>query len=170
MMRRFELTPDLITGVAEIDAQHRALLALANQILDTPDEASPAIFLRAVSFLARYIIDHFAAEEAVMAQAEYPGTRFHLEFHDRLRRETAEIVRRSQREGASKSTKLAVSFMLEDWLIYHIRETDRDLANFLRDRSVGGKVLRLPDISPLRGAGNDAEGIETAIAAVAGSR
>jgi hemerythrin len=170
MMRRFSLTPDLITGVAEIDAQHRALLALANQVLDTPDEASPATFLRAVSFLARYIVDHFAAEEAVMAQAGYPGARFHLEFHARLRRETAEIVTCSQREGASKKVKLAVSFMLEDWLIYHIRETDRELANFLRDHSAGGTVLRLPEIRPLRSTGDGAGSIETAIAAVARAR
>jgi hemerythrin len=167
-MRRFELTPDLITGVAEIDTQHRALLALANQVLETPDEASPAIFVRAVSFLARYVIDHFAAEEAVMAG--YAGARFHMEFHDRLRRETAEIVACSQREGASKKTKLSVSFMLEDWLIYHIRETDRELANFLRDHSAGGKVSRLPDIRTLQGAGDGAASIETAIAAIAGSR
>ena len=36
-MHQFELTPDLITGVAEIDAQHRALFGLANEVLEASD-------------------------------------------------------------------------------------------------------------------------------------
>jgi hemerythrin len=150
-MHQFELTPDLITGVAEIDAQHRALFGLANEVLEASDlEANPAPFQRAVAFLASYTIHHFAAEEAAMAESGYPGARFHMEFHDRLRRECAAIVARTKREGVRKEIKLSISFMLEDWLIYHIRETDRELAGFLRDHSPGATIPHLPDVRTVR--------------------
>ena len=144
MMRKFELTPDLVTGVDDIDAQHRTLLDLANRVIEASEDASPAIFHRTLIFLVNYAVDHFAAEEAAMDQTAYPGARFHREFHDRLRRETAGIVAQAKQEGSSKKVQLAVQFMLEDWLIYHIRETDRELANHLRTHSQGATILYLP--------------------------
>jgi hypothetical protein len=64
--------------------------------------------------------------------------------------ECAAIVPRTKREGVRKKIKLSVSFMLEDWLIYHIRETDRELAGFLRDHSPGATIPHLPDVRTVR--------------------
>ena len=168
MMRKFELTPDLVTGVADIDAQHRTLLDLANRVIEAPEDASPAIFHRALSFLANYIVDHFAAEEAAMDQTAYPGARFHREFHDRLRRETAGIVALAKQEGSSKKVKLTVQFMLEDWLIYHIRETDRELANHLRSHSPGATILYLPVVRERKTKDAIPEDVEPAIKVAVG--
>jgi hemerythrin len=143
MMRKFELTPDLVTGVDDIDEQHRMLLDLANRVIEAAEEASPAIFDRALSFLAQYIVDHFAAEEVAMEQTAYPGARFHREFHERLRRQTAGMVAQAKQDGSSGKVKLAVQSMLEDWLIFHMRETDRDLADHLRNHSLGATILYL---------------------------
>jgi hypothetical protein len=50
-------------------------------------------------------------------------------------------------------SKLSIYFMLEDWLIYHIRETDRELAGFLRDQSPRATIPQLPDVRVVREAG-----------------
>jgi len=114
---------------------------------------NPALFRHAVSFFASYVIDHFAAEEAAMADTRYSGARFHKDLHDRLRRECAAIVAHSKRKGMCKVIKLSIYFMLEDWLIYHIRETDHELAGFLRDHSPGATILHLPDVRTVRESG-----------------
>jgi hemerythrin len=165
MMRKFELTPDLVTGVDDIDAQHRTLLDLANRVIEASEDAPPAIFHRALTFLVNYTVDHFAAEEAAMDRTAYPGARFHREFHDRLRREIAGIVAQAKQEGSSKKAQLAVQFMLEDWLIYHIRETDRDLANHLRNHSPGATILYLPAVRERKSNAATPEDVEPAIKA-----
>ena len=153
-MHQFELTPDLITGVAEIDAQHRVLFDLANDVLQMPDlGGNPALFRHAVSCFASYVIDHFAAEEAAMANTRYPSARFHKELHDRLRRECAGIVAHAEQERMCSVSKLSIYFMLEDWLVYHISETDRELAGFLRDQSPRATIPRLPDVRTVRESG-----------------
>jgi hemerythrin len=160
-MHQFELTPDLITGVAEIDAQHRVLFGLANDVLQMPDlGVNPALFRHAVSFFASYVIDHLAAEEAAMADTRYSGARFHKELHDRLRRECAAIVAHSKREGGRNVSKLSIYFMLEDWLIYHIRETDRELAGFLLDQSPRATIPQLSDVRVVRESGVIPAGVD----------
>jgi len=152
-MHRFELTSDLLTGMSDIDNQHRALLDLANEVLYGDLDEEPLLFQRALSFLSNYIIYHFTAEEAAMTESGYPRARFHQEFHDRLRRAFSALVTQAANEGVSKALKLAIYFLLEDWLLYHIRETDRELAAFLRDTSPGGTIRRLPEIRPLKASG-----------------
>ena len=103
-----------------------------------------------------------------MDQTAYPGARFHRKFHDRLRRETAGIVAQAKQEGSSKKAQLAVQFMLEDWLIYHIRETDRELANHLRNHSSGATILYLPVVRERKTKDAIPEDVEPAIKVAVG--
>ncbi len=165
-MEQFKLTPDLLTGFPEIDNQHRSLLNLANKVLFTDGlDKEPAFFHQTLSFLNNYIIYHFAAEEAAMDQFGYPRARFHIEFHDRLRRESAEIIARARPEGGSKEVKAAIYLLLEDWLIYHIRETDHELATFLQDRAPKRDVVRLQDIRALKSSGRLPKDFDETVAA-----
>ena len=130
------------------------MLDLANKVLFTSEmEDQPAVFRQTLSFLNNYIIYHFAAEEAAMAQFRYPGARYHTEFHDGLRWRSGEIITQATSEGVSEEVKEESYLLIEDWLIYHTLQTDRELAVFLQERARGGGIVHLPDIKALKSSG-----------------
>jgi hemerythrin-like metal-binding protein len=152
-MHRFETTPELATGNRDIDHQLQTLFAMVNEILFSPDLAqSRDQFRRAVNFMVSYIEYHFAAEELAMLERGYDSRRFHTAFHDHVRREARTIAANLARKGSAEEAQSAIFFMFEDWVEYHVRESDRQLASYLRDHAGNGAVA-LPGIRPLKAAG-----------------
>jgi hemerythrin len=156
-MHRFEFEPEYETGNVDIDSQHQTLFAMANEILFSRElEQSPQQFRRAMTFLFSYLEYHFASEELGMLEHGYASRRFHAAFHDHVRREARAIAANVARKGVSlEDTRSAIFFMLEDWVVYHVREADRQLADFLREKSAtSGEMPRLPGIRPLKASGS----------------
>ena len=59
--------------------------------------------------------------------------------------------------------------MLEDWVEYHVRNTDRQLADFLRESAPANGTAGLPGIRPLKASGAIAADFdEQALARVVG--
>jgi hemerythrin len=153
-MHLFELTPELESGNVDIDAHLQTLFAMANEIMFSDElAASPQLFRRAVAYLVSYLDYHFASEELAMFQRSYNRRRFHAAFHDHVRREAHDIAARLAREGLFDETRHAIFFVLEDWVVYHVADADRDLASYLGEHSAAGLPARLPDIRPLKAAG-----------------
>jgi len=153
-MHRFDLTTDLTTGNADIDSQHLALFAIANEILFSSElMRSPALFRRAVASLVAHLEYGFASEELAMYQRGYIRRRFHTAFHDHVRSEVQAIVARLDRDGQPGEVRQAIFFMLEDWVTYHVAPADRELAEHLREQAQSGTLPTLPDVGPLRSAG-----------------
>jgi len=152
-MRRLELTEDLLTGVEDIDEQHRTLLELGNKVINpSAYKTDGTIFEDALKFLADYVIYHFAAEEYVMRESNFPKYEHHREWHEHFKQEVSDCVNRAQTEGVSKDLKLKVSFAIENWLLEHIRITDSSLAKFLQ-RQKGGTSTHLPSARSLKDMG-----------------
>jgi hemerythrin-like metal-binding protein len=153
VMDRFVLTGDMLTNIKDIDEQHRVLFKLANQIVEPSTiERGPTFFREVVATLREYVHYHFAAEELTMQRAQYPRAELHRHWHDTFRTEVATIDDEAKAGGISKALKLRVSFAIENWLLEHIRISDRELAEFLVRKS-GLHMIRLPDASALKAAG-----------------
>lgn len=153
-MHRFALTTDLTTGNTDIDRQHLALFAIANEILFSSELVQdPALFRRAVASLITHLEFGFASEELAMYQRSYNRRRFHSAFHDHVRAEVRSIVGRLDRAGQFEEARQAIFFMLEDWVMYHVAPADRELAEHLREQAQPGTPPTLPDVGPLRSAG-----------------
>ena len=88
-----------------------------------------------------------------MLQRSYNRRRFHSAFHDHIRREAQDVAARLSREGGFEEARQAIFFMLEDWVVYHVADADRQLAAYLGEHAQGGVPARLPDIRPLKAAG-----------------
>jgi hemerythrin len=152
-MKRLELTEDLITGVEDIDEHHRTLLELGNRVIDpSAYKTNGTIFEDALKFLADYVIYHFAAEEYVMVESNFPKYEHHRQWHERFKQEVSDCVNRAKTEGISKDLRLKVSFAIENWLLEHIRITDCSLAKFLQQQK-GGTSIHLPSIRVLKDIG-----------------
>jgi hemerythrin-like metal-binding protein len=154
-MNRFEFTPDLETGNRDIDAHIRTLLASANEILfsKTLDE-SPQRFQRAIRFFVAYLDYHFASEESVMADKHYPHRNRHSAFRAHVLHEATAIEKRAQKEWEAEEVRQPLYFMVEDWLIHHVKEADRQLADFLRGAPPTEAITRLPGIRELKASGS----------------
>jgi hemerythrin len=152
-MNRFVLTGDLITNVPDLDAQHRKLFEFANQVVDpsTLDQGAD-FFLKVVTFLAGYVDYHFAAEEMIMLETQFPRFELHHKWHVQFKSQVAEIAELAMNSGVSKALKLKVSFAVENWLLDHIRISDRELAKFLVHQR-GTNAIVMPNAKRLKTAG-----------------
>jgi hemerythrin-like metal-binding protein len=160
-MHRFDLTTDLTTGNPDIDRQHLALFAIANEILFSSElTQSPALFRCAVASLITNLECGFVSEELAMHQRAYIRRRFHAAFHDHVRAEVKGIVAQLDRAGQLEQARQAIFFMLEDWVMYHVARTDRELAEHLREQAQADTLPRLPDVGPLGNAGKLAADVD----------
>ena len=76
--REFEI------GHEAIDAQHQELFAHVDGLLAAISAGRREQVGPALQFLHRYVLDHFAAEQALMAAAGYPRADAHAAEHARF--------------------------------------------------------------------------------------
>lgn len=114
------------TGVASVDAQHRRLIELANELGDAIVEKDDSRCDHFCAELARYALEHFADEEECMAQAGVTPSvvAYHHERHLCFVTDLERIVRAAL--PALERLKAVHRFMLS-WLAYHILQEDMPL-------------------------------------------
>ena len=135
---RLELTANLLTGLSEIDNQHRKLFDMGNTILfsDTSKpESSVKHFGEALVFLARYVNYHFLGEEDAMERYGYKHLENHKKQHRKFRDDLKDLLKRARDEGPTKHLKLKFHYMLSDWFAYHIKHTDRVFVDFIKQQN-----------------------------------
>ena len=118
-----------ITGISEIDGQHRTLVALANDLEATVNAGADILIIEdAFQSLAGYTRVHFALEEKLMDEAGVDAE--HVHTH-RLAHASfvGDLMRMWHLKGddAGNSPKRLLEF-LTTWIYRHILITDRDMA------------------------------------------
>jgi hemerythrin len=128
-----EFDPVLLTGVDQLDAQHRELFARIGQLLEASrNRRSRDEVVRLLEFLGQYVIDHFAAEERIMVEAGYPRLEGHRAEHTQFVRELEILRHELQSEGPTNLFVIRVGNRVTEWLREHIYRTDRQLGAWLR--------------------------------------
>ena len=133
---------ELVTGVTEIDEQHRILVNSINEVNTrlSNTTVNAEILEKITQDLLCYALYHFETEEGLMKEYNYAET--HGEdsaVHQRQHREfSATVV--AVREGI-KAEKLIsredlLSF-LNGWLVNHILNTDKRLGAFILEKRRG---------------------------------
>lgn len=114
--------PEYSIHDAKVDAQHRHLFELYNQISSVPTGSIDRD--RLIHELYNYAVFHFAEEEALMATARYPD---HLrKDHERVHRSFFNTLERLR----SQSIETALEFF-RGWLVRHILTEDKDIGQYL---------------------------------------
>jgi CRP/FNR family transcriptional regulator len=123
--------PQYDIGVAAVDRQHRRLFDLSNRFYQAAcHRARRAALHRVFDELLEYAGYHFAEEERLMEQIDYPHLMAHRAHHVRL----AEQVRRYRaqlRAGVGGAEAQAAGF-LKMWLHSHVLDADRQIGAFLQ--------------------------------------
>ena len=122
-------------GVQEIDAQHRRLFSLADE-LHTAMNSGKGKDVMATVFqnLINYTKTHFAAEERLMQRCNYPNYAAHKAQHDEMTRKVLQLQRDYQ--GGNALITIDVMQFLSAWLRQHIGDSDRKYAPFVMGKAV----------------------------------
>lgn len=112
-------------GYKDIDAQHRALLDLLNQLIDLMDQGGPqAGISRIFQRLCHYATTHFANEEAYLRAAGYPELPHQQAEHAVF---IQQLLTFDQTYNPTDPTLLEETRrFLQDWFLRHILESDLD--------------------------------------------
>jgi hemerythrin-like metal-binding protein len=127
----FEWNSNLEIGITEIDDQHRQLVILLNKLFNAMKSGSGRRILSDVfAELESYAIDHFTAEEALMAQYAYPEEDKHRAAHAEFKTKIETLKQESEMNDQNGLT-IPVLLFLRQWLTDHIANTDQGLGDYL---------------------------------------
>ena len=130
-----EFDPILLTGIDDIDRQHREMFARIGALLDaTRNRRSKEEVLRLMEYLGAYVVEHFGAEEREMDRTEYPRAEGHRLEHHQFVKELEVLRQELATEGPSVLFVIRVGNRVTEWLREHIYRTDKLLGEWLRDR------------------------------------
>ena len=121
-------------GIQSLDDQHAGLFDVLNELHAAMLKGQAnAVMSGLVQDLLAYTRSHFAAEEAMLAKAKFPGLDEHQIKHRQLTTQVAEYAERYKHGEAALSVHL-INF-LRDWLAGHILREDRAYSAWLSQSS-----------------------------------
>jgi hemerythrin len=121
-------------GVAEIDAQHKRLIATIQVLAQSITDGTEAATLEGIfSELGEYAQTHFDTEERYMRWFAYAGYDEHKQEHEKFKQRLAQLIqeRRSTR-GREDDLSFELIDFLCDWLKNHLLELDRKYMDCFR--------------------------------------
>lgn len=118
------------TNISEIDAQHKKLFEMINDLHSALKSGRGRDILDDIlNRLAIYCDTHFATEERYMRNYAYPEYRVHKTQHEDLTRKTKEFYERFK--NASSDITLELMEFLKNWLHNHILKMDKQYGVYL---------------------------------------
>ena len=123
-----EWTPDLSTGVPVLDEQHKAIFQWLAELESASAEQRTLFGVYVITRLKHYMREHFAAEEALMKEAGFPGLEEHLAQHAEFRAKLEELQLKSISEDISTDTVRFLNY----WLTNHIAKSDMAYVPYLK--------------------------------------
>ena len=134
-MALFTWNDSYSVGINEIDQHHQKIMSFINELngamLQKKGRDTVGGILRE---LINYTASHFAFEEKLLSQHEYPEYAEHKAKHDKM---VGKVLALQKDVEANKLTISAdVMKFLQDWLNKHIMGTDMKYSSFLNEKGV----------------------------------
>ncbi len=132
---RIEWTEKFRAGVEKLDAQHKELIEMVNELQRQITMGSSKEELgKVVNKIYEHKKAHFADEERLMLDHNYPKFEQHAKEHKDMLDRLSEFI-----EGVAAGDKIVsveLTGFLAEWLLDHIAQTDTLYGPFLNDRGV----------------------------------
>ena len=131
-----EWNENLASGSSEIDTQHKELFTRVNSLLQAFEKGSTARedVSKIVQFLTEYVVFHFGTEEKHMDRFKYSSTAQHKAQHEQFVKSFLKLKERMLMEGINPALAEDTRQLVVDWLINHIKYSDRALGMFLKHK------------------------------------
>jgi hemerythrin-like metal-binding protein len=123
-MKPVPWTERFSVGVKEIDLQHRGLLDIINQIIDSIEKKNEwRTTATILDSLINYAYNHFATEERYMKEAEYPELLWHVGLHLEFIRKVFALSQEVSLKGLEIQREMLT--YLTEWYSNHVLGVDR---------------------------------------------
>jgi len=127
-----------LIGILEIDEQHKKMFSIINKLYSLLKEKKNDS-LEEMAAIIKEMIDyayyHFQTEEKYFEIFHYEKSEEHIEIHNQYRVKIEDWFKRYS-ETRDGDIFFEISAYLHDWWIWHINNTDRDYASFLKEHGV----------------------------------
>jgi len=138
---------DLDTGIGVIDAQHKRIVEMINQLHEAQAHHDRALLGGVMEELVDYTISHFAFEETLLEDSGYQFTRAHKKVHELFIKRVSDYRTRFE---AGEDVAEELKGLLGRWLFNHIRNDDANyveavkatMHELTRDQGHGGWLSR----------------------------
>ena len=131
-MARFQWSSANSIYLPEIDAEHRALFSLGEELQKALASGADLTSARPVLVnLIASVEAHFKHEERVMRAAHYSAFAWHKKQHDAVRWRLRRLMRRIDARQPAAAAEL-VEF-LSEWLRTHTQVSDRMMGAYIRN-------------------------------------
>ncbi|MDR2618089.1 MAG: hemerythrin family protein [Treponema sp.] len=129
----YQWDSSLETGYEQVDNQHKQLVAAVNKLMEASQngEGDSAV-MQTLDFLTGYTIKHFADEEKLQKQFNYPDYLNHKRIHDDFKVTVGNLTQRLIKEGPSPVLVNEASSAIGGWLLNHIKGDDFRMAAFIK--------------------------------------
>ncbi len=122
-------------NVKEIDAQHKRLVEMINELHEAMKQGKGKDTMTAVlKNLVDYAATHFATEEKYMTKFSYPQYPTHKVEHDKFVRQVLDF--QDDFNSGKVAITLEVMNFLKDWLVKHILGTDKKFGPFFNEHGL----------------------------------
>ena len=127
-------TPDLETGFPELDAQHRKLLEMIEQLtglIESPTVDEDAVH-SLITSLENYAREHFECEERCMAETLCPARDINIDAHQTFLSGVMQFKKDFADKGEKREFLAILQASLRAWLRNHILRIDTSLRSVTR--------------------------------------
>ncbi len=131
----FELTEAMMTGVEKIDLQHKEILRIASQTVNSiGQKLSDQTIKENLTFLWRYISIHFREEEELQQEVNYPYFQQHKQLHDDFSEEFIDLNIQYNLEGKSQELQDMLHNEIIQWVVNHVINEDSRFAAYYKEQ------------------------------------
>jgi hemerythrin len=113
--------PELDTGIAEIDRQHRRIVDYINKLYELRTSPDREALGEVIGEMIDYTVSHFVFEESLIESAGYMFAGPHKKVHELF---TRRVIEMQTRFDAGEDVAAELHGMLSRWLFNHIRNED----------------------------------------------
>jgi len=131
-MAYLEWSDKYLTGISNIDVEHKNLFVITNVLYDNVQEnGAQANVVPVLTALGEYVKKHFTSEELAMRHAEYPGIVEHIEKHRAIDRKVQAYINQCNDDPNAVDTKELLEF-LKRWLVNHVLKNDMGYVPYVK--------------------------------------
>ena len=132
---RFLMDEQCLTGVPGMDEEHRELIRIGNRVylMAHAKHVDAGQIGAAVEELRSHTRAHFATEELMMDEVQFPARDKHITIHEKMLDYLDEMA--ALAPGRPLIVAIKLEKFLGSWFIWHMQKDDTELARYYLDNA-----------------------------------
>lgn len=136
-MDKIDWSEKFSVGVGVLDEQHKTLVAMINNLIDTPNIASnEAVITEMLDRMIRYATTHFEKEEGLMRIHNCPEFTSQRKQHVEFMKNTAEFCKVEEGTVVIQNFSDSLLIYLREWWLNHILVDDMKYKSFFEEKGL----------------------------------